>query len=164
MLSSPSKNDYIMDIVQHLHSVLRWLLLIVLCYTIFRAYVGMTNNQAVSTTDDKAGLALTILTDVQLLLGLVLYFAGAYGLKSIQNMGMGEVMKNSYSRFFAMEHLVMMLFAIVLIHVGRSKSKRASSDVAKHKNAFWFYLIALILILSSIPWPFRVGFEGRGWF
>lgn len=153
-----------MEIVQHLHSILRWLLLIVLCYSVFTAYNGMMKKQAFTSAQDKAGLLLTILADVQLLLGLLLYFIGGLGLKNIRQVGMGEVMKNSYFRFFAMEHLLMMLLAIVLLHIGRAKSKKAASDAAKHKNAFWFYVIALVLILSSIPWPFRPGFEMRGWF
>jgi hypothetical protein len=72
-------------------------------------------------------------------------------------------MKNSYARFFAVEHISMMLIAIILIHIGRSKTKKAISDISKHKTSFWFYFIALILILASIPWPFRKGFEALGW-
>ena len=71
---------------------------------------------------------------------------------------------NPYSRFFAMEHLVGMLIAIVIFHVGRSKSKKAIDDASKHKNAFVYYLIGLLIILASIPWPFKAGFEGIGWF
>lgn len=153
-----------MEIVNHLHSSLRWFLLIVLIYSVVSSFNGMMKKQAFTAGHDKAGLMLTILADIQLLIGLILYFMGAFGLKNIQLMGMGEVMKNSYFRFFAMEHLLMMIIAIVLLHIGRAKSKKASTDLAKHKNAFWFYAIALVLILSSIPWPFRPGFEMRGWF
>ena len=102
--------------------------------------------------------------DIQLIIGLVLYVFGPWGFKNIQNMGMGEVMKNPYTRFFAMEHLVGMLIAIVVFHVGRSKSKKAIDDASKHKKAFIFYLIGLLIILASIPWPFKAGFEGIGWF
>ena len=164
MVSLRSKTNLAMDMIQHLHSILRWALLIVLLYSVFVSYHGMMKKQPFTTTQDKAGLWLTILADVQLLLGFLLYFLGGLGLKNIRQMGMGEVMKNSYFRFFAMEHLLMMLVAIVLLHIGRAKSKKAAGDAAKHKNAFWFYVIALVLILSSIPWPFRPGFEMRGWF
>jgi hypothetical protein len=102
--------------------------------------------------------------DIQLIIGLVLYIFGPMGLKNIQNMGMGEVMKNSYTRFFAMEHLIGMLIAIVVFHIGRSKSKKATDDASKHKKEFIFYLIGLLIILASIPWPFKAGFEGIGWF
>jgi hypothetical protein len=52
---------------------------------------------------------------------------------------------------------------LVLIHIGRAKSKRATTDLGKHKSAFWYYLIGLIIILAAIPWPFRKGFEAIGW-
>jgi stress-induced morphogen len=37
------------------------------------------------------------------------------------------------------------------------------SDLAKHKKMFWFNCIALIIMLASIPWPFRAAI-GRAWF
>ena len=152
-----------MEFINYAHSLLRWLILLSLFITIYKAFIGMQQKSIFGPTDNKLGLVLTILVDVQLLIGLIQYFVGAWGIKNIQNLGMGEVMKNSYSRFFAMEHILMMLIAIALIHIGRSKSKKAVTDEAKHKNSFWFYLIALILILAAIPWPFRQGFEGLGW-
>jgi hypothetical protein len=152
-----------MDAINQIHSILRWLILLVLLYTIIKAFMGMQQKSLFSNADDKGGLILTILVDIQLLIGLVQYFQGAWGLKNIQNIGMGAVMKDGYARFFAMEHILMMLVAVILIHVGRSKSKKAIDDLAKHKKAFWYYLIALILILAAIPWPFRKGFEALNW-
>lgn len=153
-----------MELIQQLHSILRWALLIVLLYTIFKAFMGMQQKTSFTNTDEKSSLVLMILTDTQLVLGFILYFMGSMGFKNIENMGgMGEVMKNSYARFFAVEHISMMLIAIILIHIGRSKTKKAISDISKHKTSFWFYFIALILILASIPWPFRKGFEALGW-
>jgi hypothetical protein len=152
-----------MTIIDHLHRILRWAILLVLLLAIIKAFMGMQSKAAFTRSDDKNSLMLTVLADVQLLLGLVLYFVGPMGMKNIQNMGMAEVMKNGYARFFAMEHIVMMLAAIVLIHIGRAKAKKAVTDLSKHKISFWFYFIALILILAAIPWPFRQGFEGLGW-
>lgn len=104
-----------------------------------------------------------IVTDIQLVLGLVLYFMGEWGYKSFKNFPMKDVMGNSYTRFFAVEHLVGMLIAIVLIHIGRAKMKKKSSDREKHHAVFIYNLIALIILLATIPWPFRALFENRGW-
>jgi len=152
-----------MAIIHQLHSVLRWTILIILFMSIFSAFMGMQKQKAFTATDNKIGLFLTIVADSQLLLGLLLYFVGTMGMQNIQRLGMAEVMKNAYARFFAVEHILMMLIAIALIHIGRAKSKKAATDLSKHKNSFWFYLIALILILASIPWPFRKGFEALSW-
>ncbi len=154
-----------MELLKHLHSILRWILLIVLIASIAKAYLGMKGNRVFSAEDNKLGLFTILFMHLQVLIGLVLYFSGPLGIKNIESMGgMGEVMKNSYSRFFAVEHITMMLLALVLIQIGRIKSKKASTDVAKHKAVFWYFIIGLLLILISIPWPFRPGFEINGWF
>ena len=73
-----------------------------------------------------------------------------------------EAMSDRLLRFFTVEHLVGMLIAITLITIGYSRAKRHSTDLKKFRATFWFYLIGLIVILLSIPWPFQ-GY-GTGWF
>jgi len=90
-----------------------------------------------------------------LLIGIYQWMTGSLGLKSIQANGMGMVMKDSNLRFFAIEHLVGMLFSIVLIHIGYSYARRKLSDSVKHKRTLLFYSLALLIILIFIPWPFR---------
>jgi uncharacterized membrane protein len=152
-----------MEFIKHFHSGLRWIVLILALLAIVKAFMGMQKKSTFTNSDNKIGLMLISFMDIQLIIGLVLYVFGPLGFKNIQNMG-GEVMKNPYTRFFAMEHLVGMLIAIVVFHIGRSKSKKAIDDASKHKKAFIFYLIGLLIILASIPWPFKAGFEGIGWF
>ena len=100
-------------------------------------------------------MLLMITADIQLLLGAILYFMGAWGIKNIQNQGMGAIMKDDVSRFWAIEHMLGMLIGIILIHVGYSEAKKNIPDTAKFKKVFWCTLIALIVILITIPWPFR---------
>lgn len=152
-----------MDILITLHSALRWILLVLLVVAILQAYKGRKTDIPFADLGRKSALFTLIAMDMQLLLGLILYFAGPWGIKNISNNGMGVVMKDSYARFFAMEHLVGMLLAILLIHIGFAKSKRGADEKKKHQTIFIYYLIALLLILASIPWPFRAGFEGIGW-
>jgi uncharacterized membrane protein YwaF len=71
-------------------------------------------------------------------------------------------MKYAASRFYTMEHISMMIIAIVLITIGMMRAKRAKSETKYFWSIFLFYLIALILILSAIPWP-GGKFVG-GWF
>jgi len=68
---------------------------------------------------------------------------------------LGNNMKDPYTRFFTMEHLTMMLLAWVLVHIGRASVKKGTTDAIKHKKMLIFFGIAIILILASIPWPFR---------
>ena len=136
----------------HAHSGLRWLVLLFLLLAIISAYRAWKGGGSLS----KMPLFALIATHTQLLIGLVLYFISPY-------VSFGEgFMKQAVTRFYSVEHIVLMLIAIVLITVGYSKAKRKATEEAKGKTTFTFYLIALILILLAIPWPFRG--LGAGWF
>lgn len=146
-----------------LHSFLRWVILVLAFITIFRSGSGMAGGKAFTAADKKVGLFLMIAAHTTLLVGLYLWLAGPWGLANIRNLGFGEVMKVRSTRFYAVEHLTGMLIAIVLITIGRGAAKKNISDLAKHKRTFWYILIALVIILATIPWPFRAEIA-RPWF
>lgn len=154
--------DY--NILQRAHSGLRWIVLALLISAVLKALIGMFSKSSFTATDKKISLLTTIFCDIQLLIGLIMYIIGPLGIKNIQNLGMGEVMKNSFSRFFAIEHIVGMLIAIILIHIGKSKAAAAVADEQKHKRTFVYFILGLLIILFTIPWPFKNGFEHIGWF
>lgn len=134
-----------------LHSILRWALLLIAIYAVGRAKWGWFTKKPFTKADDKAGLFLTIIADIQLLLGLVLYLFLSPKTKQAFN-DFGAAMKDSGLRYYAVEHALVMVIAIVLFHIGKSKVKKAETDFKKHKTAAWFYGIGLLLILSRIPW------------
>jgi hypothetical protein len=145
------------NVLLFLHSLLRWVILLLALIAIYRSYAGMSGGKPFTAGDKKVGLFLMIAAHITLLIGLYQWIVGPLGLQNIRNMGMGAVMKHPIYRFYAVEHLTGMIIAIVLITIGRRVSKTMIPDKAKHKKTFWLYLIALIIILVSIPWPFRVG-------
>ena len=146
----------------HLHSLLRWVILILLLIAILRHMSGMSKKAPINAGDRKVDLFLMISAHLTLVVGLYQWIVGPWGLKLIRNVGMGEVMKNSGYRFFAIEHMAGMLLAIILITIGRGAVKR-SGEWRTHKKAFWFFVVALLLIIVSVPWPFRESI-GRPWF
>lgn len=139
----------------HLHNLMRWVILILLVIAIIRHFSGFSNKKAFTAGDTKIDLFLMISAHITLLIGLYQWFVGPWGLKNISANGMGAVMKDPVQRFFAVEHLAGMLIAIVLITIGRGVAKKSMPDVAKHRKAFWMFVIALVLIVASIPWPGR---------
>ena len=145
-----------------LHSLLRWVILVLAIMAIYKSYTGMKGGRPFTAGDKKIGLFLMIAAHTTLLIGLYQWIVGPWGLKNIQNMGFGAVMKDPVARFYAVEHLTGMIVAIVLITIGRGVSKKNIPDAVKHKKTFWFFLIALVIVLASIPWPFRMGI-GRPW-
>ena len=147
----------------HLHSFIRWVILILEIVVIYKCYTGMSSGRPFGVADRKTGLFLMISAHTQLLVGLYLYLAGPWGLANLSNLGFGEVMKDKVARFYAVEHIFGMLVAIVLITIGRGMAKKAIPDAVKFKRGFWLFLFALIVILATIPWPFREGIA-RPWF
>ncbi|MEM1406776.1 MAG: cytochrome B [Bacteroidota bacterium] len=145
-----------MEILRHAHSGLRWLVLIFLFLAIVNAIGKMNGSKTFTTKDKKLGLFALIFTHTQFLLGIILYFLSPKVVFS------GIAMKDSVLRFYLVEHLSLMTLAVVLITIGYSKSKKASTDSKKLKLIFGFFLVGLILILAGIPWPFQN--YGTGWF
>ena len=138
-----------MQFVLIIHSLLRWLILLFALLTIISAASGMGGKKAFTKGDKRNALFLMICCDIQLLAGFALYFANGW----FRMLSDSSVMKNAALRFFVMEHNVMMLIAIILVHIGYSATKRNISDGAKYKRLFWFTTIAMLIILVSIPWP-----------
>ncbi|MFT6827010.1 MAG: hypothetical protein ACI9Z3_000110 [Roseivirga sp.] len=141
--------------LSHAHSGLRWVVLILLLVAIFNAF-SKKKSGTWTAGDKKLALFALIFTHIQLLIGFVLYFISP---KVSFTEGF---MKDDVLRFYAVEHVSLMLVAIALITVGYSKSKKAATDAKKFGAISTFYLIGLILILASIPWPFRN--LGGAWF
>lgn len=139
----------------NLHNYGRWVVIILLSVAIVRSLSGMIGNKPFTNSDKKTGLFLMIAAHIMLLIGLYQWFAGPWGLHSIQSMGMKAVMKDKVYRFWAVEHITGMLIGIILITIGRGSAKKTVSDRAKHKRSFWFYFIAFIIIMASVPWPSR---------
>ncbi len=144
------------NMLKHAHSGIRWIVLILIIYAIINALMKWQGKKTFTEQDRKINLFTMISAHIQLLTGLALYFISPKVIFS------ADVMKNAVGRFFTVEHILIMTIAIVLITIGNKKSKTAMEDITKFKKTFWFFLVALLLILVSIPWPFMK--YGGSWF
>jgi len=143
--------------LQHSHSGLRWVILVLLLVAIGRAF-ARKNSGLYEKSDKMINLFTMVSLHIQLVLGLILYVSDL-GTK-IRFEGF---MANPQSRILGMEHTLLMLIAITLVTIGRSKAEKKITDPRKkHATIALFYTIGLILILAGIPWPFRN--IGTGWF
>ena len=140
-------------------------MLLLLIIAIFNSMVA--GQRPYIRSDANTGLVLVIFVDLMFLIGLCLWYFGMFGYQQLAQDagGMSAAMKNPFERFWGIEHSVGMLVAIILVHIGKAQGKRKISDRQKHVRTMVFYLIALVIMLVTIPWPFRdvVG-AGRGWY
>lgn len=138
----------------HAHSGLRWIALLLLAAAVITAFSRWQSRASFTESNRKLYLFTLISVHTQLVLGLILYFISP-------KVNMSLISDKLY-RFYTVEHTVGMLIAIILVTIGYSRAKRMSGATNKHKTVAIFMGIGLILILVSIPWPFRG--LGAGWF
>lgn len=139
-------------ILQTLHNLGRWLLLIAALVAILRAIIGWIRQQDFTRADERVGLIFTILMDIQVLLGLILFFSKGWAGVLVSDPS--TAMSTEAIRFFAVEHLVVMLLALAAAHIGRARTRKAAAATVKHTSAAFWYLVALLLVLVAVPWPF----------
>lgn len=148
--------------LNHLHNVLRWAVLLFGLLTLFTAARGLSGRREFSGGDKRTAFYFLISCDIQLLLGLVLFYLKGY-FANFSGGNMGAVMKSSVARFWTIEHGPVMILAIILVHIGYAGTKGARPAKKKFSRLFWFSLAAMVIILACIPWPFREG-VGRALF
>ncbi len=133
------------------HSWLRWAVLVAGLLAVLRAIAGASSRRAWNAADDRAGLWFTLTLDIQVVIGLWLYFV----LSPFTTAALADfsaAMRNPGLRFFAVEHAVGMIIGLALAHVGRVRIRKAPVP-RRHLIAAIFFGLALVAILASIPWP-----------
>jgi hypothetical protein len=140
------------SLLQLTHSVFRYFIIIFLLVLIIRSLLGWINKTPYSGRDEMLGLWLFMVTHMQLLLGLTLYFVSPAVIFSSSSM------KDATARYWLVEHIGMMLMAVALITLARTTAKKMTDATSKYKRLFIFNTIALLLILLAIMQ------SGRGFF
>jgi len=138
-------------VIQTIHSYWAYLILVVLTLAVLKSFFGYFANKDYDANAFRVSLLTLIVSHIQLLIGILLYFSSArFGLWS--DLGLVEVMKNADLRLYLIEHPTINILAVVLITMGYSKHKKKLVSKPKYKTIAFFYSIALVLIISRIPW------------
>ncbi|MGB6150831.1 MAG: hypothetical protein WBG48_02465 [Pricia sp.] len=139
------------ETILNVHSYLAYIVIAILFLAVGNAIMGWINNKMFTMEKDlRLSLFALILSHIQLLVGLLLYFISPNGLQAVQTLGMGGL--NSASRLLAVEHPFINIIAIVLITIGWSRHKKFMEGRKKFKSITIFYGLGLVLILSRVPW------------
>ena len=136
-----------------MHSVVRWLVLVELLSAVLFCAVAWRTVAAWSPVHKIVAVMALVLTDIQLLIGGTLWWRSPLVLAARADMA--AAMKDAPMRFFAVEHPAMMLLAVIAVHVGYAKAKRAVDAAAAHKAVVIGYGAGVLLMLAAVPWPFR---------
>lgn len=132
--------------IQTAHSIFAYIVLALLFIAALNAITGLTSKRFFKDKDLRLSLFALIVSHLQLLLGIVIYFISPLGLSSLGQMS------DSALRLTSLEHPLINILAIVFITIGWSKHKKEESHNGKYKKIAIFYTIGLLLILSRLPW------------
>jgi hypothetical protein len=149
-----------MEFILKLHSFIRWALVLLMLVSIIKAAMSTSGNTPYTPSDRKRTLFTMIAAHLQLVIGVLLYVTRGW---SQQFSNMADAMKNTYVRYWTVEHLSMMIIAIVFITIGNIRSKKMDTDGGKYKQILIWFGLALLVIIAAMPWPFRAEIA-RGWF
>ena len=137
------------------HSYWRWPVLASALVVLVRVVTGAHTRRAWTRDDDRAVRLLLSAVDLQLAIGMTLYFGFSPFFPALYQ-SFHESMSSPVARFFGIEHQTAMLLAMIAAHVGHSRARRAVDDVAKHRAMRAAMVIFFALTLWAIPWPWRI--------
>jgi hypothetical protein len=112
-----------------LHSWVRWAVILFGLIAIWRAIDGVRSRRAWLPGDDRVCKIFLGALDLQMLLGLLLYFV----FSPLTKAALGDfagAMKDPLMRFWAVEHAFGMIIGVALAHVGMSRARRAGDRYA----------------------------------
>jgi uncharacterized membrane protein YfcA len=134
-----------------IHNLFRWIILIMVVFTLYNNYRGWRKKKTFTRRDKALNSAFVGTLDIQFVIGLVLYFFfSSYTKEAFQNMA--EAMKHKDLRYWAVEHITMMVAGLVIAHIGSVVSRKSKTDEERFRKAFYYFLVALIIILAGMPW------------
>ncbi len=153
-------------ILQLFHSIVRWLVLISVGGAGIVALKGYLRKDPIIVWERTLTILAMVICHIQLVIGLGLYAMKFKTYDAITARGNQSWMGDTVRRFWKFEHIGMMILAIALVTIGRMVSKRAHTEPGKQLRITIFYLLALLIMLMMIPWPFtKIGkAQALGWF
>lgn len=141
------------------HSILRYLVLLSILLVIYLAWEGFTFKKSNTRLHRIATASASGISHLQLLVGFVLYFFSP----TAQSFWQTKSMRWSDGLFFALVHFGLMSSAIVILTVGVALAKREAEEHRRFRILFNYFVLALLIILIAIPWPFSP-LAQRPWF
>lgn len=146
----PEVLSTMLPIVLALHNLLRWIVMLAGVWALFNALRGWLGQRDWTAGDGLPGRIYSISFDVQFLLGL--FTAAVSPLIAAALRDPAGIMSSDAIRFFAAEHIPLMVLALAAVHMTSVLARRAGSGRARHLRTAVGYGLSLLLVLLATPW------------
>lgn len=130
-------NHMLQNLYPHIagfHGLFRWIVLAIAVSAIYVAFSGWRGTKPPGANLFRLGLIFVLAMDLELISGLLLYFGASPNLRSA---------------FIA--HGVIMFLAVLCAHVGGALTRKAPTDVMKHRGPAIAWAISLLIMFAGIP-------------
>jgi len=134
------------------HSNWRWVVMLTGLLAIGNAWYGWLSARPWTTRSRVLNTVFVSALDLQFLVGVLLYVVFS-PIAHAAFADMRAAMSNPQLRFFAVEHGPPMLIAVVLVHVGSARARRAPDDRQRHRRFAIWAGVGAVLMFLAIPWP-----------
>ena len=131
------------------HIIISILLLLVVLFVLIRSFLGFFSKVNFSKfIDINIPIFAVTLLYLELILGMILYAIHINELSTL----VSQENANSYfsARFWAVEHTILMMFAIVFGHLGLVYAKNLEEDKEKFQKNFLYFGLSFLLIVFSV--------------
>ena len=131
------------------HIVISIFLSLIAFYIVNRSIFGLIKNLNFSVFQDYyVPVFAVVLLYIELILGLLLYSIHMTKLEDFIN----QANANDYfsSRFWAIEHTILMFFAIIFGHLGLVYAKNLINNREKFKMNLTYFGLSFVLIMISL--------------
>tara|TARA_B110000483_G_C17844229_1_gene407815 strand:+ start:178 stop:621 length:444 start_codon:yes stop_codon:yes gene_type:complete len=131
------------------HIIISILLLLVVLFVLIRSFLGFFSKVIFSKfIDINIPIFAVSLLYLELILGMMLYAIHINELSTL----VSQENANSYfsARFWAVEHTILMMFAIVFGHLGLVYAKNLEEDKEKFQKNFLYFGLSFLLIVFSV--------------
>lgn len=136
-------------LIKTVHMIISVAFLIIAVWLFIRSVRGIRNNYPYTRLDKFLSYGFIVNLYLQLIFGLVLFS------------NLGSVIDNDYTsaegaikiasnRFWPIEHIVLMLFALFIANLGLIFSNQSHDSKEKHKKVLIYYAIAIGMIAISL--------------
>ncbi len=126
-----------MSVLVGLHSLWRWVVLLVMLVALVRGLLGWLRGGAWTDLDRQLTLATVGAIDIQALLGIIIW--------------LGERRWGGDDAFLSFIHPLVMIVALAIAHAGSARLRRETEPAAKHRWLALSLIVVLFLVTAAIP-------------
>lgn len=136
-------------IIKFIHYIVSATFLIIAIVLIYRTIIGIVKKKEYSLFDRILSYAFIINLYLQLIFGLIL-FSNLGSTLGYDYVSADGTVKMVSKRFWPIEHIVLMIFALLIANLGFIFSNKSQESKVKYKNVLFYYCLSIVMIAYSL--------------